>query len=87
LSFVAEAQIAEPGGRRQQRSPGVLRTLSFVAQGARRAENLPAGDGNPLASGRFPSLLALEIGTARRPAQDAGGHSPAHSRVSVANPS
>src|SRR6516225_5859685 len=28
----------------------------------------------------FPSLLALEIPTARWPAKDTGGHSPAHSR-------
>jgi hypothetical protein len=33
-----------------------------------------------LASRRFPNVLALEIGPARRPAEDANGHSPAHSR-------
>jgi hypothetical protein len=62
------------------RSAGVLRALSPVAQGARRAENPAAGDGHPLTPRRFSSVLALEIEPARRPAEDAGGHSPADSR-------
>jgi hypothetical protein len=37
-------------------------------------------DGDPLAPCWFSSLLALEITTARWPAKDTGGHSPAHSR-------
>ena len=37
-------------------------------------------NGDPLAPRRLPSLLALEIKTARWPAKDTGGDSPAHSR-------
>src|SRR5258708_3354077 len=45
-----------------------------------RTENSQAADGDPLALRWVPSLLALEITTARWPAKDTGGHSPAHSR-------
>src|SRR5712664_4056197 len=34
----------------------------------------------------FRNLLALEIATARRPAKDTGGHSPAHSRHECREP-
>src|SRR5262249_50916424 len=44
-----------------------------------RTENSQAADGDPLAPRWFPNLLALEVPTARRPAKDTGGHSPAHS--------
>jgi hypothetical protein len=43
-----------------------------------RTENSQAADGDPLAPRWVPSLLALEITTARWPAKDTGGHSPAH---------
>jgi hypothetical protein len=42
-------------------------------------ENSQAAHSDPLAPRWFPSLLALEVTTARWPAKDAGGHSPAHS--------
>src|SRR5258708_10217958 len=45
-----------------------------------RTENPQAADGDPLAPRWVPNLLALEIATARWPAKDSGGHSPAHSR-------
>src|SRR5262249_53395197 len=45
-----------------------------------RTKNSQAADGDPLASRRVPSLLALEIATARWPAKGTGGDSPAHSR-------
>jgi len=45
-----------------------------------RPENSQAAHGDPLAPRRVPSLLALEITTARWPAEDTDGHSPAHSR-------
>src|SRR5271156_586647 len=46
------------------------RALLSGSSSARCAENPQAGDGDPLAPRRFPSLLALEITTARWPAGD-----------------
>src|ERR1700726_1646131 len=45
-----------------------------------RFEDRQAGDGDPLASCRFPSVLALEIKTARRPAEDPAGDPSSRSR-------
>ena len=39
-----------------------------------------AGDRDPLASGRLPSILALEIKTARWPSKDSTGSPSAHSQ-------
>src|SRR5271167_115080 len=47
---------------------------------ARCAENPQAGDGDPLAPRRFPSLLVLEITTVRWPARDATWDPRAHPR-------
>src|SRR5271163_5015277 len=52
----------------------------LVFASARCAENPQAGDGDPLAPRRFPSLLALEITTARWPARDATWDPRAHPR-------
>jgi hypothetical protein len=43
-------------------------------------ENSQTGDGDPLAPGRIPSLLALEIEIARWPTKGSAGGSSAHSR-------
>jgi hypothetical protein len=51
-------------------APGVLDALKIVS----------AGDVDELAPRRLPSLLALEIPTARWPAEDSGGHPPPHPR-------
>src|SRR5262249_34038531 len=51
-----------------------------------RTENSQAADGDPLAPCWVPSLLALEITRARRPAKDTGGHSPAPSRYERREP-
>src|SRR3989442_7527324 len=51
-----------------------------------RNEHAQAADGDPLAPRRVPSLLALEITTARWSAKDTGGHSPAHSRHECREP-
>src|SRR2546423_9110573 len=59
---------------------GLYRALSGGSWNIGRSENSQAADGHPLAPRWFPSLLALEITTARWPAKDACGHSPAHSR-------
>src|SRR5262249_4084133 len=45
-----------------------------------RTENPQAADGDRLAPRWVPNLLALEIATARWPAKDDSGHSPAHSQ-------
>src|SRR5262249_6038337 len=60
--------------------PGVCGALSCSPWSIGRTENSQAADGDPLAPRWFPNLLALEIPTARWPAKDPGGHSPAHSR-------
>ena len=51
-----------------------------------RAENSQAGDGDPLASRGFPSLLALEITAARWTTHDTSRDSPAHSRDEYREP-
>ena len=57
------------------------------SQSAGCVEDSSARDRYSPASRRFPRVLALEITTARRPAQDRRGHSCALSRyMSVANP-
>ena len=43
-------------------------------------ENSQTGDGDPLAPGRIPSLLAVEIEIARWPTKGSAGGSSAHSR-------
>jgi len=64
-------------------------TMAQAAKAALRSDNLdvvadrgyfPAGDRDPLASCRFPSVLALEIKTARRPAEDPAGDPSSRSR-------
>jgi hypothetical protein len=53
---------------------------SLVSHGAACTKDPSARDRYPLASRWFPSILALEITTAQRPAKDLRGHSPPHSR-------
>ena len=62
--------------------PSATLIALYLSTGSRSAgcvENRHTGDGDPLAPGWLPSLLALEIATARRPAEDTGRGSPAHS--------
>ena len=54
----------------QHRPSGICRVVSAGARRAGRFEDRQAGDRDPLASCRFPSVLAREIKTARRPAED-----------------
>jgi hypothetical protein len=53
------------------RPSGICRVVSVGARRAGRFEDRQAGDRGPLASCRFPSVLALEIKTTRRPTEDA----------------
>jgi hypothetical protein len=75
--------------RRKSPKPVVLSNIDRVVfaglcrlapQSIGRTEDPQAGDGDPLAPRWFPRLLTLEITTARRPAKDTRGHSPAHSQ-------
>ena len=80
------AQTSETSGLQQHRAHVACRALSPGSRGRGRFENYEAGDANSLAPRWIPSLLALEIPTARWPAEDSGGYSPPHSRDGVANP-
>src|SRR5262245_37756803 len=72
----AAAQIPEASSAQQHRPAIACRALSPVSRGAGRSEDYKAGDAAALAPCRLPSLLALEIPTARWPAADTDGHSP-----------
>jgi hypothetical protein len=76
----AAAQIPEARGAQQHRPFVACRALSPGSRGAGRSEDHKAGDAAALAPCRLPSLLALEIPTARWPTADTGQHSSSHSR-------
>src|SRR6266481_3854550 len=54
----------------QHRPSGICRVVSASTRRAGRFEDRQAGDRDPLASCRLPSVLALEIKTARWPPKD-----------------
>src|SRR5258707_12884582 len=58
----------------------VCRVVSAGTWRAGRFEDRQAGDRDPLASCRLPSVLALEIKTAQWPSKDRAGDPSAHSR-------
>src|SRR5712671_1181234 len=64
----------------KHRSPSVCWAVSSCSWRAGCPENSQTGDGDPLAPGRIPSLLAVEIENARWPTKDSAGGSSAHSR-------
>src|ERR1700723_3768560 len=64
----------------QHRSSGICRVVSVGTRRAGRFEDRQAGDRDPLASCRLPSVMALEIKTARWPCKDPAGSPSAHSR-------
>src|SRR3979490_1514102 len=74
------AEIAEASGPQQHRPLVACWALSSGSRGAGCPEDCKARDVDELAPRRLPSLLALEIPTARWPAEDSGRHSPPHSR-------
>src|SRR6266446_6209564 len=76
----AAAQSPEASRPQQHRPAIACRALSHRSRGAGHSEDYQAGDTAALAPCRLPSLLALEIPTARWPTADAGRHSPSHSR-------
>src|SRR5262249_50721330 len=82
----AAAQIPEASSAQQHRPAIACRALSPVSQGAGRSEDYKAGDAAALAPCRPPSLLALEIPTARWPAANTDGHSPSHLRDECREP-
>ena len=80
------AQIPEASGPQQHRPAVACWALSPGSRGAGRSEDYKAGDAAALAPRRLPSLLALEIPTARWSADDTGGHSPPHPRDECRKP-
>src|ERR1700730_17471865 len=76
----AAAYIAAAADLQPDRPSGICRVVSVGARRAGRFEDRQAGDRDPLASCRFPSVLALEIKTAPRPAEDPAGDPSSRSR-------
>src|SRR3981189_649388 len=57
--------------------PTALRlALSAVSVGAERCDDCPTGDRHPVASGRLPTVLALEVAPSGRAAEDTRGDPP-----------
>src|SRR5260221_3061689 len=83
----AATQIAAATNLQQHRPSGICRVVSAGTWRAGRFEDRQAGDRDPLASCRLPSVLALEIKTARwpptYPAGDTSAHSPDHNRQAI----
>src|SRR6202162_1617754 len=76
----AATKIAAATNFHQHRPSGICRVVSAGTWRAGRFENRQAGDRDPLASCRLPSVLALEIKTARWPFKDPAGSPLAHSQ-------
>ena len=66
----AATYIAAATNLQQHRPSGIRRVVSVGTWRAGCFENRQAGDHDPLASCRLPSVLALEIKTARWPSKD-----------------
>jgi len=82
--------VLQPGysgrGRHCKPKSSFFDTSSIFCVVDRRRGWFLARDRYPLASRWFPSLWALEITTARRPAKDLLGHSPPHCRDECCQP-
>src|SRR5258705_3752127 len=74
------AQIDRKSGLQEHRSSSICWAVSSCSWRAGCPENSQTGDGDPLAPGRIPSLLAVEIEIARWPTKGSAGGSSAHSR-------
>src|ERR1700730_6075703 len=70
----------------QHRPSGIYRVVSAGTWRSGRFEDRQAGDRDPLASCRLPSVLALEIKTAWWPPNDPAGNPSAHSRDESGQP-
>src|SRR5450759_775983 len=76
----AATSIAAATNLQQHRPSGIFRVVPVGTRRAGRFEDRQAGDRDPLASYRIPSVLALEIKTTRRPPKDPAGYPSSHSR-------
>src|ERR1700736_1397299 len=76
----AAAEIAAATNLSEHRPSCICRIASVGTWRAGRFENRQAGDRDPLASCRLPSVLALEIKTARWPSKDPAGSPSSHSQ-------
>src|ERR1039458_5197917 len=74
----AATSIATATNLQQHRPSGIFRVVSVGTRRAGRFEDRQAGDRDPLASHRLPSVLALEIKTARWPSKYPAGSPSAH---------
>src|ERR1700738_3062103 len=72
--------IAAATNFHQHRPSGICRVVSAGTWRAGRLEDRQAGDRDPLALCRLPSVLALEIKTAQWPSKDPAGDPSAYSR-------
>ena len=82
----AAAQIAAATNLHQYRPSGIRRVVSVGTRRSGRSGDRQAGDRDPLASCRIPSVLAPEIKTARRPAEDPLEIRHLFREISLANP-
>src|ERR1700758_4078461 len=82
----AATENAAAARLRQHRPSGICRVVSTGTWRAGRFEDRQAGDRDPLASCRLPSVLALEIKTVRWPSNDPAGNPSSHSRAESRQP-
>jgi hypothetical protein len=76
----AATSIAAATNLQQHRPSGICRVVSVGTRRAGRFEDRQAGDRDPVASCRLPSVLALEIKTAQWPSKRPAGSRSAHSQ-------
>src|SRR3981189_3043101 len=82
----AAAYIAAATNLPQHRPSGICRVVSAGTWRAGRFEDRQAGDRDSLASCRLPSVLALEIKTARWPSNNPAGNPSSHSQDEARQP-
>src|SRR5260370_38565873 len=75
---ILQRQIDQKSGLQEHRPPSICWAISSCSWRAGCPENSQTGDGDPLAPGRIPSLLAAEIEVARWPTKGSARGSSAH---------
>ena len=70
------AQVTEVADPQQYRPAGICRVVPLGTRYSARSDNHQSADADPVASRRFPVVLAVEIETPRRPAKDSAGGLP-----------
>ena len=67
------AQVTEEADPQQYRPAGICRVVPLGTRYSARSDNHKAADADPVASCRFPLVLAVEIEPPGRPAKDSVG--------------